>query len=111
VLDPEHVFGQNVPMRRTGVRWRRLAVLVVSLVAGVSAMAGLAGAKPTASGPVEPGRTESRTYVVTSGDTLWGIAAWLVGPREDPRPMVERLSTLNGIRDGVIVPGERLALP
>jgi LysM repeat protein len=98
-------------MSRTNVRWRRAIVLVVLLAGGVTTMAGLAGAKtpsPAATGVRSPA---ARTYVVASGDTLWQIAVRLVGPREDPRPMVDRLSTLNGIRDGVIVPGQRLALP
>jgi LysM repeat protein len=98
-------------MSRTNVRWRRAVVLAVLLAGGVTTTAGLAGAKtpsPAGDGLRAPA---ARSYVVASGDTLWRIAVRLVGPAEDPRPMVDRLSTLNGIWNGVIVPGQRLALP
>jgi hypothetical protein len=49
-------------------------------------------------------------YVVQHGDTVWRIAAGLVG-RGDPRPMVDRIVRDNGLRDALIVPGQRLVLP
>lgn len=51
-----------------------------------------------------------QVYVVRPGDTLWGIAAGLVGPAGDPRPAVERLAKLNRVQDGVIRPGQKLRL-
>jgi hypothetical protein len=71
----------------------------------VGALAGRAGA---GGGIV---RRPAHVYVVRQGDTLWGIAAELVGPREDPRPMVQRLIKANHVRGGGIVPGEELQLP
>jgi hypothetical protein len=53
----------------------------------------------------------SRIYVVRSGDTIWGIARREAGPREDPRPLVDRLIRVNHIRDALISPGQRLVLP
>jgi nucleoid-associated protein YgaU len=53
----------------------------------------------------------SRIYVVRSGDTIWGIARREAGPREDPRPLVDRLIWVNHIRDALISPGQRLVLP
>jgi len=52
-----------------------------------------------------------RVYVVRPGDTLWSIALRLGGPGADPRPLVDRLTALNHVRDAGITPGERLVLP
>ena len=80
--------------------------MVTAVVAALvlPSMGGRVGAKPAS--PVA-----SRTYVVAPDDTLWRIANRLVGSREDPRPMVDRLIAINHVRNGVIVPGQRLALP
>jgi LysM repeat protein len=80
-----------------------MAVAVVAALV-LPSMGGRVGAKTAL--PVA-----SRTYVVEPGDTLWRIADRLVGSREDPRPMVDRLIALNHVRGGVIVPGQRLAIP
>jgi Tfp pilus assembly protein FimV len=74
-------------------------------------MAGRVGAGPEAPHPVRTAVAAARTYVVRPGDTLWRIAAGLVGARQDPRPMITRLVRLNHVEDGVIVPGQRLRLP
>ena len=75
--------------------------LVVGLVVGL--LAGHPGAE--ASRPAA-----ARMYVVRPGDTLWGIATGLVGRAGDPRPVVDRLATLNRVRDGLIRPGQELRL-
>ena len=113
MLDPEHVFGHNVGMPRTSVRKhrvRRSAVIALGLAAVLS-MAGRVGAGPQASPPVRSAPAAARTYVVRPGDTLWSIAAGLVGSGEDPRPMITRLVRLNHVEGGVILPGQRLRLP
>jgi nucleoid-associated protein YgaU len=64
-----------------------------------------------------PQRGET-TYIVRAGDTLWQIAASLLGPDAGPDAVaseVQRLWTLNADRVGsgdpdLIVPGERLRL-
>jgi Tfp pilus assembly protein FimV len=114
MLDPEHVFGHNPSMSRTNVRThrgRRTAVIALGLAAALSSMAGRVGARPDAALTAGRAPVASRTYVVRPGDTLWRIAAGLVGSREDPRPMITRLIHLNGVHDGVILPGQRLRLP
>jgi len=50
-------------------------------------------------------------HVVRSGETLWAIARWLVGPAGDPRPVVDRLIETNHLSGGVLEPGRRLVLP
>jgi LysM repeat protein len=80
-------------------------------LAAVLSMAGRVGAGPEASRTVGTAPAASRTYVVRPGDTLWQVAAGLVGSRQDPRPMIARLIQLNHVEDGVILPGQSLRLP
>lgn len=78
------------------------AALCVNIVASrAGARAGVAGAE----------RAASRIYVVRPGDTIWGIARRQAGPREDPRPLVDRLIHVNGLRGALIRPGQQLVLP
>ena len=89
---------------------RRGAVIALGFAAVLS-MAGRVGAGPQAASPLRTAPTASRTYVVRPGDTLWRIAAGLVGSRQDPRPMITRLIRLNHVANGVILPGQQLRLP
>ena len=50
-------------------------------------------------------------YAVRPGDTLWGIATRHCPPSEDPRPLVEKIRDLNGMKGYGIRPGQRLDLP
>lgn len=75
-------------------------ILLIALVAAV-AWAVVARAS-TAAGP-------ERTYVVQPGDTLWSIAARTYSG--DPRAGIWRLEQRNGLRGGLIRPGQRLVLP
>jgi hypothetical protein len=103
-LDSEHVFGHNHPMARTRVRWGKVSSLVVAAGVLVALLAGRAGAGSKGDPPAVG------VYVVRPGDTLWAIAEGLVGPAGDPRPVVDRLASVNRVRDGVIRPGQELRL-
>jgi hypothetical protein len=50
------------------------------------------------------------TVVVGAGDTLWGIAE-SIAPTADPREVIHEIMQLNGLRNPVVQPGQRLALP
>ena len=78
--------------------------VVVTLVGGSAN----AGSSKGAGAPVR--REAARVYVVRPGDTLWGIAARLAGPRSDPRPVVDLLVSANHL-SGSLLPGDRLVLP
>jgi len=91
-------------MARTRVRWARASSLVVVAGVLVALLAGRAGAGSKGDRPAVG------VYVVRPGDTLWGIAEALVGPAGDPRPVVDRLASVNRVRDGVIRPGQELRL-
>ena len=91
-------------MKRTRVRWKRVALIAglgLALPVGAHAAAGAAaGPRPVA----------TRTYVVRPGDTLWSIASRLSGPGVDPRPVVDELEQANH-GTGALTPGETLRLP
>ena len=89
-------------MKRTRVRWNRVAALVLAAAVPLGAGTALASSGHAA----RPGRT----YVVRPGDTLWAIAVRIAGPQADPRPVVDQLAEANHV-GGVIVPGETLRLP
>jgi len=93
-------------MTRTRVRRRRLTLTVsVALVA-----AAWAGPAVRALGsPEHPTWLARTSYVVREGDSLWTIARRLA-PGSDPRPIVDILSTTNGIDAGEIVPGQTLVV-
>jgi hypothetical protein len=91
-------------MARTQVRWGRVSSLVVVAGVLVALLAGRAGAGSRGARPA------AGVYVVRPGDTLWGIAEGLVGPAGDPRPVVDRLASVNRVRDGMIRPGQELRL-
>ncbi len=78
--------------------------MTVGLVGAVSGqVANAMGAHGPEAGPV-------RTHVVRSGDTLWSIATRFE-PAQDPRLVVARIASANGIEPGSLVPGQELAIP
>jgi nucleoid-associated protein YgaU len=112
-VDIEQAFGHDVSMSRTRVRRRRtamtvLAVALTTLLIGPVGHAFHAGAAVRRPGTVP--RTEPRTVVVQSGDSLWVIAR-RTEPSADPRATVDAIVAANGIRTSALVPGQRLVVP
>jgi hypothetical protein len=97
--------------RRATIRRRLTAIaFAVGLVLVIRPLV-LPGGDPL----VVPGRATpaaaavaTRTYIVQPGDTLWSIARHL-HPDEDPRPLVDQLSTQ--VPEGSLPAGQRLVLP
>jgi hypothetical protein len=56
---------------------------------------------------------EGPTAVVTvgAGESLWSVATSVAGPGEDPRDVVERIVSLNGLEHDVLQPGQNLVVP
>ena len=102
-VDIEQAFGHAVPMRRTYVRRRlvALALLLTVLAIGAPAAARVVHADQ---GPA------TATYVVQPGDTLWSIAG-RVAPDEDPRAVVDAIGAANDLPGSGLVPGQALQVP
>ena len=106
VLDAEHLFG----------RMRHDSNACSPSTADPDGLAGARGAAwagpavRALGSPEGPTRIARSSYVVREGDTLWTIARRLA-PESDPRPIVDVLSTANGLEAGLIVPGQTLVVP
>jgi hypothetical protein len=98
--------------RRSTVRLTRRGRFVVLVAALVVAFA--IGVFVTAAGSVatqEPGTPEpTRIVQVSSGDTLWDIAAGLAGGG-DVRAMMEKIQRLNALDSSVLEVGQQLVVP
>lgn len=94
------------PLRLT--RRGRLALTLLFLVT-LTVVLTVFGATSAATG--EAGRpVPTRTVVVDSGDTLWGIAAEAAAPGE-VREMVHRIQELNAMSGSGVAIGQELAVP
>jgi hypothetical protein len=111
-LDTLFVSSARPTRRRSTMRLTRRGRLVV-LVAAL-AVAFAIGVFVTAAGSVatqEPGTPEpTRIVQVSSGDTLWDIAAELAGGG-DVRAMMEKIERLNALDSSVLEVGQRLVVP
>ena len=108
-IDSERVFGHHGGVGRTDVRRgrARLALIITVSLAG-AAWAGPA-LRALGGGP-EQRPVGRSTYVVQPGDTLWTIAERL-SPGEDPRPVVDTLTDVNGLESRVLLPGQAILVP
>jgi len=97
------------PSSRAGRR--RLAGLlrfvVFLLLIFVAVWAGVRVAHAGTDGSVYTGHK----YVVSSGDTLWSIAAREYGVGVDVRRAVFKIRAVNRLDDSTVSPGDRLTLP
>ncbi|MCX6373450.1 MAG: LysM peptidoglycan-binding domain-containing protein [Actinobacteria bacterium] len=106
--------GSRRPNNRSGrrrLRRRRLAGLlrfvVFLLLIFVAVWAGVRVAHAGTDADVYTGHT----YVVSSGDTLWGIAGREYGSDVDLRRAIYRIREVNRLETSTVSPGDRLTLP
>jgi nucleoid-associated protein YgaU len=81
--------------------------VVALAIGGLVATAGRAAVGTTAGAPPAP----YERHVVRAGDTLWGIARARVGPEGDPRPVVERIRSVNGLGVRPLAAGASIRVP
>lgn len=86
-------------------RWT-VVVLLLALVLAVSVV--FAGRSAATRVPGES--VETRTVVVSEGDTLWAIAAGVAGPGEI-RDVVHQIEKLNALPGPALVEGQQLVVP
>ncbi|MFT4009744.1 MAG: LysM peptidoglycan-binding domain-containing protein [Nocardioidaceae bacterium] len=96
----------SAPLRLT--RRGRIVVGALFLVM-LLAVAVAFGARSAATG--ETGTpVPTRTVVVGSGDTLWGIASEIAEPGHT-RAMMQQIEDLNALSSSTLQPGQELAVP
>lgn len=95
----------DAPMRLT-VRGRRvLAALVILAAAALGSVGGaMLGSTDQASGA-------ATTVTVSSGDTLWSIAAGVTAPGDDVRDVMVQIAEMNDLQGGVLLAGQQLEIP
>ena len=93
------------PLRLTRRGRLVVAALALLLVGG----GGLLGSRAAADGPVSAPVVER--HVVTSGETLWSIAASVARPGQDVRDVVVELKQLNDMNDAGLAAGEEIVVP
>ena len=79
--------------------------MAAAIVAGLAVPAGRLGSPPS----FRPAAV--RSYVVRAGDTVWSIAARIVGRERDPRPLVDAIVRSNRLDPGTLKPGQTLVVP
>jgi LysM repeat protein len=96
---------KDAPLRLT-LRGRCvLAALAFVVAALIGAGAGAVVAT------VEGLPTDVESVSVSSGQTLWSIAAELTPPGSDVREVMSQIVALNGLESEALVPGQQLTVP
>jgi hypothetical protein len=106
-LDFERTFEHHVPMHRTHVRRR---IVALSIVVGLGLVATGQVASALGGSGEATHRVAARTYLVREGDTLWAIAS-RIAPGQDPRPVVQAIQAANRVDAASLVPGTELRIP
>lgn len=102
---PQRESADRAPLRLT-VRGRRvLAALVILLCAVLGSIGGAA----LASAQQLP--TDVTSVTVSSGDTLWSIAAEVATPGSDVRDVMAQIAALNGLHGSDLQAGQQLDVP
>lgn len=98
------------PLGLGGLRLTARGRVVVALLAALvcAPLLGL-GARAMASSPGEP--VEVRVHTVAPGETLWGFAEEIAGPREDVRDVVADLRELNELGSAALQVGQTILVP
>ncbi len=97
---------------RLTVRGRRVLAAVTALpVVGGLAIAAMMGGG-AALGSLSDGEPAGafETITVSAGDSLWSIAHD-VAPGHDPRDVIDEITHLNQLADGMLIPGDEIAIP
>lgn len=98
--------GTPAPALRLTRRGRRV---VVGLAAALAVTIGLSAPGAQADGP--GAATAVTAHTVAAGETLWEIAASVVGPGQDVRDVVDVIADLNGIVGGGLQAGQQVLVP
>lgn len=96
------VATDTTRLHRVRVQWGRIAAAVAAGILALVVFTGTVGAD----GPVP-----SETYIVQSGDTLWGIAAGHTAAGDDVRETMAAIADASGLTAGELSVGQELLVP
>lgn len=100
--NPEAYTDQTDCTAKTKIKLGVSKVLLIAFGAAVLIGGCYASSTPTTIKPT--------TYTVQQGETLWDISKKIVGEEKDCRPVYQKIADDNGIKNGHIVPGQKLII-
>ncbi len=105
------LLGEDSPQLRLTRRGRLVFAVCAAAVLGLLCFAAVSGARAAGHGapPGAAGQSMAR-IAVQPGQTLWSIAVQ-ADPQADPRLVVQRIMTLNGLPGDSVQAGQRLLVP
>jgi hypothetical protein len=105
------LLGEDSPQLRLTRRGRLVLAVCAAAVLGLLCFAAVSGARAAGHGvpPGAAGHSMAR-IAVQPGQTLWSIAVQ-ADPQADPRLVVQRIMTLNGLPGDSVQAGQRLLVP
>lgn len=114
-------WAPRVPSRVVAMRRRRaVAVAVLAAILTIGAWVVIPVDVSATATPVVTGKgldgavvqpvSALREHRVVPGDTVWQLAVSMA-PDGDPRPLVDRIVSLNGLTDLALEPGQTILLP
>nr|WP_297429921.1 LysM peptidoglycan-binding domain-containing protein [uncultured Actinotalea sp.] len=109
-MSTAHRFDTAARPSAPALRLTRRGRVTVGLLSGAIALGGVLTAQTAVAGGPD-GALDVSAHVVRQGDTVWQIAADVVGPGEDVRDVVARIEQLNGLDGGALQIGQRLVVP
>ncbi|WP_420113955.1 LysM peptidoglycan-binding domain-containing protein [Pseudactinotalea sp.] len=92
------------PLRLTTRGRAVLAGLAIAAAASAGSVVGAVAGQHESTGAVD-------VVTVSSGDSLWSIAASVATPGEDVRDLMSEIAELNGLTGTTIVAGQQLTVP
>jgi nucleoid-associated protein YgaU len=94
------------------MRTMKTTLKVIATILIIVAIGFVAFASFTPAGDAKSPAGPPKIYRVHAGDTLWDIVlAHHEYDKKDPREVIWEIEKLNGMRDSVIQPGQRILLP
>lgn len=101
---PAPAIVADAPLRLTARGRAVIAGLAILAAAVAGSVAGIVAAAGESSPAVE-------VVTVSSGDSLWGIAAEVAAPGADVRDVMSEIAELNGLEGTALVAGQQLTVP
>ena len=103
-MTQKQIYELKKKRRLQRQRRRNATVLIALLLLVLCTLFSCAGKQ-------KPQIVEYETYIVSDGDTIWGIAQYYCGNCIDIRIAVNQIEEINGISNATIYSGDSLLVP